>query len=178
MDDGKSNRADPGGQWPFMCFHATQQTMCIHRLFRFCFSAPLCASPVLAQGASNPFATPIAATEGVITVKFVEFATIPDISGEAPRMMLLVDEPGTRRMFVNTMRGPLHSVSYDGKTVTEYLEINAPTWGVSVQRVDGKDARGRRLRRRRAARDLQSRAPVSQSQRGHDRVQPAGEARQ
>ena len=32
-------------------------------------------------------------------------------------MMLLVDEPGTRRMFVNDMRGPLYSVSYDGKTV-------------------------------------------------------------
>ena len=48
-------------------------------------------------------------------------------------MMLLVDEPGTRRMFVNDMRGPLYSVSYDGKTVTPYLDINAPTWGVSVQ---------------------------------------------
>ena len=31
-------------------------------------------------------------------------------------MMLLVDEPGTRRLFVNDMRGPLYSVSYDGKT--------------------------------------------------------------
>ena len=48
-------------------------------------------------------------------------------------MMLLVDEPGTRRLFVNDMRGPLYSVSYDGKTVTLYLDINAPDWGVSVQ---------------------------------------------
>ena len=48
-------------------------------------------------------------------------------------MMLLVDEPGTRRMFVNDMRGPLYSVSYDGKTVRLYLDINAPAWGVSVQ---------------------------------------------
>ena len=30
-------------------------------------------------------------------------------------MMKLVDEPGTRRLFVNDMRGPLYSVSYDGK---------------------------------------------------------------
>ena len=48
-------------------------------------------------------------------------------------MMLLVDEPGTRRLFVNDMRGPLYSVSYDGKTVTPYLDINAPKWGVGVQ---------------------------------------------
>lgn len=95
--------------------------------------AMLIASPAFSQGTSNPFATPIAATDGVITVNFVEFASIPDISGEAPRMMLLVDEPGTRRMFVNTMRGPLFSVSYDGKVVTEYLDVNAAVWGVSVQ---------------------------------------------
>lgn len=48
-------------------------------------------------------------------------------------MMLLVDEPGTRRMFVNDMRGPLYTVSYDGRTSTPYLDINAPNWGVSVQ---------------------------------------------
>ena len=48
-------------------------------------------------------------------------------------MMNLVDEPGTKRLFVNDMRGPLYSVSYDGKAVTLYLDINAPTWGVSVQ---------------------------------------------
>ncbi len=47
--------------------------------------------------------------------------------------MLLVDEPGTRRMFVNDMRGPLHTVSYDGRTVTPYLDINDPKWGVNVQ---------------------------------------------
>jgi hypothetical protein len=56
------------------------------------------AAPALAQGTNNPFATPIAATDGVITVNAVEFATIPDINGEAPRMMLLVDEPGTKRL--------------------------------------------------------------------------------
>ncbi len=85
------------------------------------------------QTSNDPFPEPIAATEGVIRVNVAEFATIPDIAGEAPRMMLLVDEPGTRRFFVNTMRGPLYSVSYDGKTVTEYLDINASTWGVGVQ---------------------------------------------
>ncbi len=86
-----------------------------------------------AQSTNNPFPEPIHATDGVITVKFVEFAKIPDNGGEAPRMMLILDEPGTRRLFVNTMRGPLYSVSYDGKTVTQYLDVNAPAWGVSVQ---------------------------------------------
>jgi len=50
-----------------------------------------------------------------------------------PRMMRLLDEPGTHRLFVNTMNGPLYSVSYDGKTVTEYLDVNAPAWSVNVQ---------------------------------------------
>jgi hypothetical protein len=44
-----------------------------------------------------------------------------------------VDEPGSRRLFVNDMRGPLYTVSYDGKTVTRYLDINAAKWGVGVQ---------------------------------------------
>ena len=47
--------------------------------------------------------------------------------------MLLVDEPGTRRLFVNDMRGPLYTFSSDGKTVTLYLDINDPKWGVNVQ---------------------------------------------
>jgi len=99
-------------------------------------AALLMASPALAQTAqttNDPFPAPIAATDGVIRVNFVELASIPDVNQEAARMMLLVDEPGTRRLFVNDMRGPLYSVSYDGKTVRLYLDINAPVWAVSVQ---------------------------------------------
>ncbi len=81
----------------------------------------------------DPFPTPIETKTGVVTVKFVEFASLPDENGEAPRMMLLSDEPGTRRIFVHTMRGSLSSISYDGKTVIEYLDINAPQWHVNVQ---------------------------------------------
>ena len=51
-------------------------------------------------------------------------------------MMLPLDEPGTHRLFVNAMRGPLYSVSCDGKTVTEYLDVNAAAWGVNVQFAD------------------------------------------
>ena len=103
------------------------------RMIRGMAAALLVASGALAQAPTDPFPNPIPAAEGVIRVRFVEFATIPDIEGEAPRMMNLVDEPGTKRMFVNTMRGPLYTVSYDGKTVTPYVDINAPKWGVSVQ---------------------------------------------
>ena len=56
------------------------------------------------------------------------------ISRASPaRMMRLVDETGTKRFFVNDMRGPIYSVSYDGKSVSLYLDINDPKWGVSVQ---------------------------------------------
>jgi hypothetical protein len=91
------------------------------------------ASAVLAQSPTDPFPAPIPANQGVIQVRFTEFASIPDVGGEAARMMLLVDEPGTRRMFVNDMRGPLYTVSYDGRTVAQYLDINARHWGVAVQ---------------------------------------------
>ena len=49
---------------------------------------------------------------------YVALAAIPDIDGEPPRMVLLLAEPGTHRLFVNTMRRPLYSISYDGKAVT------------------------------------------------------------
>jgi len=94
--------------------------------------APQAAPP--APGVTqDPFPEPIPANEGVIRVNVREFASLPDIAGIPARMMLLVNEPGTKRLFVNDMRGPLYSVSYDGKTVTPYLDINDPKWGVSVQ---------------------------------------------
>ena len=101
-------------------------------------AALLLASSGLAQApkaTTNPFPEPIPAAEGVIQVQFTEFASLPDSPGQGSltRMMLMIDEPGTRRMFVNDMRGPLYSVSYDGKTVTQYIDINAPNWGVKVQ---------------------------------------------
>jgi glucose/arabinose dehydrogenase len=114
------------------------------RLIAAVVGALLAVTPVLAQrrgqpepllpGQSNdPFPTPIPATEGVIKVNVREFASLPDVNGIAARMMLLVDEPGTKRLFVNDMTGPLYSVSYDGKTVTTYVNIDDPKWGVGVQ---------------------------------------------
>ncbi len=88
-----------------------------------------------AQGGqtNDPFPQPITATAGVILVGVEEFASIPDLDGVAARLMNLVDEPATRRLFVNDMRGPIYAVSYDGKTVAQYLDINAGAWGHPVQ---------------------------------------------
>ena len=93
----------------------------------------MAAASASAQTSTDPFPAPIQSTEGVIGVKFVDFATIPDVNGEAPRMMHLVGEPGTRRIFVSTMRGALYTVSYDGTQVAEYLDVNAAAWGIGVQ---------------------------------------------
>jgi hypothetical protein len=92
------------------------------------------APPPLQPGQTNdPFPDPIPAADGVIRVGATEFASLPDIDGVAARMMNLVDEPGTGRLFVNDMRGPLYTVSYDGRTVTPYLDIHAAVWGNPVQ---------------------------------------------
>jgi hypothetical protein len=48
--------------------------------------------------------------------------------------------PGHKRLFVNTMTGVLYAVSYDGKTVTPYLDINDPKWATPVQ--SGNSERG------------------------------------
>ena len=85
-----------------------------------------------AQTSNDPFPLPIPATDGVITVNFVEFASLPDIDGNAPRMMLLVDEPETGRLFVNDMHGLLYSISYDGQTVSPYLDLTDARWDLSV----------------------------------------------
>ena len=102
-----------------------------------------CAMLQSAQTTNDPFPQPIAATQDVVRVNFTEYAQLPMENG-APRMMLLTGEPGGRRLFVNDMRGPLYSISDEvapkpsakadnGKTVTLYLDINDPKWGVSVQ---------------------------------------------
>jgi hypothetical protein len=100
---------------------------------RLTAAALLLASPAVAQTTNDPFPEPIASVDGVIRVGYVEFASIPDLAGEAARMMLVTTEPGTRRLFVNDMRGPLYSISYDGRTVKQYLDVNAAAWKVGVQ---------------------------------------------
>jgi glucose/arabinose dehydrogenase len=95
--------------------------------------ALLVGVPLAAQTTSNPFPEPIAAETGVVRVNVREFAAVPDIDGQAARMMLLVHEPGSNRIFVNDMRGPLYSVGTDGRNLSLYLDINEPRWNVGVQ---------------------------------------------
>jgi len=101
------------------------------RSSRLALLALALAPTALAQSPTDPFPAPIPAAEGVVRVRVAEFASVPDVDGGAARMMLLVDEPGTRRLFVNDMRGLLYAVSYDGRTVAPYLDLNRQ--GVPVQ---------------------------------------------
>jgi hypothetical protein len=105
------------------------------RVLSLLFVATLAAACVLAQSAqttNDPFPQPIAATQDVVRVNYVEYAQLPMDNG-APRMMLLTAEPGGRRLFVNDMRGPLYAIADGGKRVALYININDPKWGVSVQ---------------------------------------------
>jgi len=91
----------------------------------------LVAAPAFAQ-TNDPY-SPIKANEGVIRVDVREFAVLPDIDGIAARMMLLAQEPGSRNFFASDMRGPLYRISADGKTVTQYVNIDDPQWNRDVQ---------------------------------------------
>lgn len=85
------------------------------------------------QTSNDPFPDPIPTTDGVIAVGVVEFGALPFVDGQPPRMMRLVDEPGTKRLFVNDMWGLVYTVSYDGQTVTQYLDIRESRWGLDVE---------------------------------------------
>ena len=89
------------------------------------------------QTTNDPF-PPLEANAGVIALSFTDFAVIPDIvnaagGSVAPRTMSFADETATKRLFITTMPGMLYAVSYDGKTVTPYLDINAAEWSTPVQ---------------------------------------------
>jgi hypothetical protein len=102
--------------------------------------AILIAANCIAQTTDDPFATPIGAGQSAIEVNVVEFATLPGSHEEPARPMLLVDEPGTERLFVNDMRGALYSVSYDGTRVEPYLDHEAAAWAAGVH--GGRGERG------------------------------------
>jgi len=93
----------------------------------------LISTAALAQNSTDPFPASIPANEGVIRVGIAEFAALPDIDGVPARMMQLVNEPGTRRLFVNDQRGPIYTVSYDGRNVQLYVNVNDATYGHPVQ---------------------------------------------
>ncbi|MGH7677100.1 MAG: PQQ-dependent sugar dehydrogenase [Gemmatimonadaceae bacterium] len=98
--------------------------------FALVLAAAMLPAAAIAQ-TTRPVAPIDTSRPAVLNV--AEFASIPDVDGQVARMMLLIDEPGTKRLFVNDMRGPIYGVSYDGKTVTLYVDVNDSTWGVNVQ---------------------------------------------
>ncbi len=100
--------------------------------------AAILAVPAAGQLTSDPYPDPIPQSEGVLRVDYVEFAQVPDFEGRPPRMMHLVDEPGTGRLFVSDMWGVLYWVSYGGETVTEYLDLTDADWGFSVDARSGE----------------------------------------
>jgi glucose/arabinose dehydrogenase len=81
---------------------------------------------------NDPFPQPIVADRDVITVTLREFAILPEIGGVPARMMTLVDEPASRRLFVSDMHGLLYTVSADGRTVSLYLDLRDPKWSLPV----------------------------------------------
>lgn len=85
--------------------------------------APL---PAAAQTPGNPLPRPIDTQRGLVVVEVADFASLPDHADGPARMMLLVDEPRSGRLFVNDMWGPLYTVGYDGRGVTEYLDLSDP----------------------------------------------------
>ena len=91
------------------------------------------AAPLPPGQTNDPFPNPIPERDSAIRINAREFATLPDIDGVAARMMNLEDAPGIKRLFVNDMRGPLYSVSYDGATVRLYVDTNDAKWGHPVQ---------------------------------------------
>ena len=94
------------------------------------------------QSPADPFPAPIPASEGAIAVNFIEFATIPDVAGVAPRMMTLVDEPGTQAALRQHDARIRLQRELRRQDVVAYLDVNAATWGTPVQ--------SQRLRARRA----------------------------
>jgi glucose/arabinose dehydrogenase len=93
----------------------------------------LLALPGSAQSSGDPFPAPIEQDDGVIVVPVSDFVRLPNVDGSAARAMNLVVEPGTRRIFVVDMRGPMYAMAYDGSGLVEYIDVDDDAWGVSVE---------------------------------------------
>lgn len=76
----------------------------------------------------NPFPKHIEATDGAVTVKVVEFATLPIVDGYPAQMMKMVDEPGAGRLFVNDREGILYGIIHGDGSATPYLDLKEPRW--------------------------------------------------
>jgi len=68
---------------------------------------------------------PFPVDRGSLTVVIQDFAVLPDSSSgnSAPARMSVMTADPLGRLFVNDQRGPLYTVSRDGATVTEYVDL-------------------------------------------------------
>ena len=107
------------------------------RTIRLLILALSVAGPAYAQ-TNDPFPAPIASGQSPTVLRLTEFATIPDFNGAPPRMMHMLTEPGTRRLFVSDMNGVIYSVSYDARTVRPYLDLTDARWGISMEAGGGE----------------------------------------
>ena len=81
-------------------------------------------APPLERYARNLFnGGGIAATTDPVLVHVAEFAVLPNANGMPAYVQRLVDVPSVSRLFVGTERGMLYAVSYDGVTVSPFLDI-------------------------------------------------------
>ena len=129
---GQSSSVYSAKQWLKLTMPSTgaEATMCVTRVMT---AVLLMASGVFAQTPTNPLPSANRSRRWSPGSPLRRVRDPPEIDGEAARMMLLIDEPGTGRLFVSDMRGPLYTVTYDGRTVTQYLDVNAERWGVGVE---------------------------------------------
>jgi glucose/arabinose dehydrogenase len=90
-------------------------------------------APLGAQVTADPFPSPIGDGWAPLVVRTAEFARIPGVGGGPALMTNVTHDPVTRRIFVNDMNGPIWSISYDGRTVRQYIDTNDPRWGYRIQ---------------------------------------------
>jgi hypothetical protein len=90
---------------------------------------------VSVAAAEDYFPTPI--ERGSLTVGIRDFAVLPDSDNGQPARMSVMTASPDGRLFVNDQRGPLYSISPDGATVTEYLDVDDFP-GTEVQNASGE----------------------------------------
>ncbi|MGQ0765775.1 MAG: PQQ-dependent sugar dehydrogenase [Gemmatimonadota bacterium] len=104
-----------------------------------CFAfLTLFASGIAEGQVRNVYSALLGRANDSVTVRFREFAALPDINGVAAKPMLLVQEPGARSLMVNDMRGPIYRVSPTGQDVALYLNIDDPRWNLRVHSVNSE----------------------------------------
>lgn len=102
------------------------------RLLHIAFLTTVLTAYSFGQSTNNPF-PPIPASDGVITVMAVECALIPRHRWRGGAHDADGGRTGNPPLFRQCHAGPLFSVSYNGKTVMEYLDVNEADWGVKAQ---------------------------------------------